>query len=138
MQKLMLMLVQLVLLPSLMLSCSWRLLRGGSRVSFPLLDPLGHRGVTEGGGLLVGERVITVSLVLGAGGPRRVSWDGSGFDFVFRQGLGVIVVEGCTRARIFGLADAWFLAPALDSRVAGRLGGRQVPGKEAETHQEPS
>ena len=121
-----------------MLSCCWWLLRGGCRASFPLLDPLGHRGVTEGEGLLVGERVVTVSLVLGAGGPRRVPWDGSGLNFVFRQGLGIIVVEGCTEARMFGLADAWLLAPALDSRVAGRLGGRQVPGKEAEKKQEPS
>ena len=126
-------LLMLLLLP---LGCSWWLLRGGGRAGFPLLDPLGHRSSrATGEGLLVGERVVPVGLVLGAGSPRGVPWERGGLDLIFRQGLGIIVVEGCSRAGVFGLADAWLLAPAFGSQTAGGLGGRQISGKEAETDQ---
>ena len=78
----------------------------------------------------MGGRVITVSLVVGAGLPLEVSREGGG-GFVFGPGLGFIVVEGSEGTWVLGLPYARFLGPSPDPWLKAGVGGRQVPGEEA-------
>ena len=87
---------------------------------------------------LVGERVVSIGLIVRAGFPHRLAGDGSGFSFVFRPGLGIFVVEGCPccnccccGAWVFGLTYARFLGPHPDPWLKDGVGGRQVSGEEA-------
>ena len=107
------------------LATRW-LLGSGCQASFPLEDASGHRWQDQ----------LVVFLGRGVGGV------GIAVVRVLVPAVGLLGVkvgdDAGGRARIFGLADAWLLAPALGSQTAGGLGGRQVPGKEAEKKQEPS
>ena len=108
--------MRLLLLVLLLLLLAWTaewLLHGGGRASFPLADPLKHRGLVRVG-VFVRRSVGRFGL------PAGLAWEGAQISRFLAPTIGLVGVkvgeDDGGRARVAGFADAGFLAPAACSR----------------------